>query len=325
MKQASITGWGTYVPEKILTNADLEKMVDTSSEWIIQRTGIEKRYIAAPQEFSSDLAIKAVQDLQKKYNKSVSDVDFIIVASSTPDFFFPSLAAQVQHGLEIRSAGAIDVSAACAGWTYGLILANSLINSGAFKKILVIGAEVLSKTIDYADRAVCILFGDGAAATLVEAIEGESDFLGTHCGSDGSFGSILYRNAVSTKMNNHPIIADHKVHQDGLKVFKWAVTNIQKSILALLEKSNYSLDKIDWFVPHSANLRMIEAICQGLEFPIERTLVSVCNYGNTSTASIPLAIVEGIKAKAFKKGDIVLVYGFGGGLVHAGCIIKWNI
>jgi 3-oxoacyl-[acyl-carrier-protein] synthase III len=325
MKHASITGWGRYIPEKILTNHDLEKMIDTSDEWIIQRTGIKKRHIASPQEFSSDLAIKAVQDLQKKYNKSVSDVDFIIVASSSPDFFFPSIAAQVQHGLEIKSAGAIDVSAACAGWTYGLIMANSLINSGSFKKILVIGTEVLSKTIDYTDRTVCILFGDGAAATLIEGIEGEGDFLGVHCGSEGACGPLLYRNAVSSTINNTPIISDHKVHQDGLKVFKWAVSNVQINILKLLDKYNYTLDQIDWFVPHSANLRMIEAITKGLNFPMERTLESVSDYGNTSSASIPLAVYEGIKAKKLKKGDVILIYGFGGGMVHAGCIIKWNI
>jgi 3-oxoacyl-[acyl-carrier-protein] synthase-3 len=325
MKQAAITGWGFFVPVKELTNSDLEKTLETSDEWIIQRTGIRKRHISGPDEFASDLAVKAVDDLKKRYNKSVEDVDFIIVASSTPDFFFPSIASLVQNAHGIKNAGAIDISAACSGWSYGLILANSLISSGTFKKILVIGAEVLSKSIDYSDRNVCILFGDGAAVTLIEASDASGDFIGSHCGSDGSAGNLLYRSALSNHMNGLPVITDGRVHQDGKRVYKWAVSHVQEGVQQLLKKYNYTLDQIQWFVPHSANLRMIEAISEGLNISMNKTLTSIEEYGNTSSVSIPFALYEGVRAGKLKKGDIVLLYGFGGGMVHAGCIFRWNL
>lgn len=319
-----LTGIGSYLPFKKLTNSDLEKIVDTNDEWIIQRTGIQKRHVARDDEFTSDLAVNAVMEMQEKFKLEVKDVDFILLGTSTPDFFFPSTAAIVQSKLGIEKCGVLDISAACAGWAYGLVLANGLILSKMAKKVLVIGAETLTKTIDYSDRTTCILFGDGASAAMVEKSDNTSSFYGFNYGSDGSNGDILYRNAVSNKMNGIDIFSDGKVHQDGRKVFRWAVENVKNEVNLLCAKSKISLAEIDWFVPHSANLRIIEKICDAIEFPLEKTLTSVEDFGNTSTASIPIAIAKAYNNNRIKKGDKILAYGFGGGMVHAGCIFEWT-
>ncbi|MFJ6206808.1 ketoacyl-ACP synthase III [Bacillus pumilus] len=324
MSKARITAIGTYVPEKKLTNFELEQKVETSNDWIIQRTGIHERRITRSDEFTSDLCVSAVKDLMHRYNKKVEDVDMIIVATSTPDFPFPSVSSIIQDQLNINQAGAIDLSAACAGFVYALHTANGLISSGLHKKVLVIGADTISKITDYADRSTCILFGDGAGAVLVERDEQSNDFIGFHLGSDGRGAQHVYRSGLSKKVNDIELIDTQCLVQNGREVFRWVVRNIPDSIRKILEKTQTSLDQVDWFIPHSANLRLIEPICEKLEYSLEKTLYSLVNYGNTSAATIPLALDLGIREGKVKNGDRVLMYGFGSGLVHAGQLLEIN-
>lgn len=321
---ARITAIGTYVPGKKLTNFDLEQMVETNNEWIIQRTGIQERRIAHPDEFTSDLCVSAVKDLMKRYNKKVEDVDMIIVATSTPDFPFPSVSSIIQNRLNISQTGALDISAACAGFVYALHTAHSFIASGLHKKILVIGADALSKITDYTDRSTCILFGDGAGAVLVERDDTSKSFIGFHLGSDGSGAQHVYQSGLSSKVNDIELIDTQYLVQNGREVFRWVVRNVPYSIRQLLEKTQMDLDQVDWFIPHSANLRLIEPICEKLEYPLEKTLYSLVKFGNTSAASIPLALDLGIREGKVKNGDRVLMYGFGSGLVHAGQLLEIN-
>lgn len=321
---ARMTAIGTYVPEKRLTNFDLEQIVETSNDWIIQRTGIEERRIAGPNEFTSDLCVFAVEDLMKRYNKKVDDVDMIIVATSTPDFPFPSVSSIIQNRLNIPGTGAIDVSAACAGFVYALHTANSYIASGLHKKVLVIGAETLSKITDYTDRSTCVLFGDGAGAVLIERDERSNRFIGFHMGSDGSGAQHVYRTGLAKQVNNIELVDTQYLVQNGREVFRWVVRNVPDNIRHILDKAHMSLDEVDWFIPHSANLRLIEPICEKLNYPLEKTLYSLVNYGNTSAATIPLALDLGIREGKVKNGDKVLMYGFGSGLVHAGQLLEMN-
>ncbi|MGG0249270.1 ketoacyl-ACP synthase III [Peribacillus frigoritolerans] len=323
--KARITAIGSYVPEKRLTNKDLEKMVETNDEWIVKRTGIKERRIAHEEEFTSDIGYKAVKDLMERYDKSVEDVDMIIVCTFTPDFNTPSVASLVQAKLGIKNTGAIDLNAACAGFTYGLHVANGLVTSGLNKKILVIGADTLSKLMDYEDRATCILFGDGGGAVLVEYDEKQPSFLSSHLYSEGEGGKHLYSTNLSTRINGEELNDSGNLVQNGREVYKWAVTTVPKGMQTVVKNAEYQLNDVDWFVPHSANLRMIESICERSGFPIERTLYSLVEYGNTSSATIPLSLEIGIKEGKLRGGEKVLLYGFGGGLAQAGLLIDWTL
>lgn len=323
--KAKITALGSYVPEKRLTNEDLENMVDTNNEWIIQRTGMKERRIAAENEFSSTLALKAVDNLIKRYKKDVSDVDCIIVATSTPDYTFPNVASQIQKHFQIKQTGAIDLNAACAGFTYGLHVANGLITSGLHRKILFVAAETMSKITDYTDRTTCILFGDGAAAVLVERDDEMPGFIASHMGTYGEGGNHVYSTNLSTTMQGQPLNPSGMLVQNGREVYKWASRTLPLGINELLNKAGLKKDDIDWFIPHSANLRMIESICEKSEISLEKTLTSVEYLGNTSSVSIPLAMQIGIDEGKIKRGDTLLAYGFGGGLTHAGVILKWGV
>lgn len=323
--KARITAIGSYVPERILTNADLEATVDTSDEWIVQRTGIRERRIAPPDVFTSELCVKAVQNMVEQYRVSVEDVDMILVATTTPDFPFPSVACLVQERFGIPSAGALDISAACAGFVYALNLANGLITSGLNRKVLVIGGETLSKVTDYTDRTTCILFGDGAGAVLVERDEGRPGFLHSASGSDGRAGIHLYRTGISDRLNGVRLSGEGNIVQNGREVFKIAVSTLNREIPKLMQEAGMSLDELDWFVPHSANIRIIQAVCERIGFPMEKTLFSAEYYGNTSSATIPLALHQGIREGKLKKGDTVLLYGFGGGFVHSASLVTWTV
>ncbi|MCY9139424.1 ketoacyl-ACP synthase III [Peribacillus frigoritolerans] len=323
--KARITAIGSYVPEKRLTNKDLEKMVETNDEWIVKRTGIKERRIAHEEEFTSDIGYEAVKDLMERYDKSVEDVDMIIVCTFTPDFNTPSVASLVQAKLGIKNTGAIDLNAACAGFTYGLHVANGLVTSGLNKKILVIGADTLSKLMDYEDRATCILFGDGGGAVLVEYDEKQPSFLSSHLYSEGEGGKHLYSTNLSTRINGEDLNDSGNLVQNGREVYKWAVTTVPKGMQTVMKNAEYQLNDVDWFVPHSANLRMIESICERSGFPIERTLYSLVGYGNTSSATIPLSLELGIKEGKLRGGEKVLLYGFGGGLAQAGLLIDWTL
>jgi 3-oxoacyl-[acyl-carrier-protein] synthase III len=323
--KARITGIGTYVPDKILSNDDLEKMVDTNDEWIVQRTGIRERRIAADNEFTSDLCVKAVQNLVERYPVTIDDVDFIIVNTITPDFQSPSVASHIQGRLGIPHTGSIDINAACAGFTYALHLANGLITSGLHKKILVIGADTLSKITNYEDRTTCILFGDGAGCALVEYDEEKPSFISSHLGTNGKGGKHVYSSYLAGTMDGEEINNIGKLVQNGREVYKWAVTTVPEGMEQLMKDSGYVLDDVNWFIPHSANLRIIESICEKSKYPFEKALTSQEYCGNTSSATIPLALDLAIREGKLQSGNLLLLYGFGAGLTHAGQLIKWTV
>ena len=325
ISKARITAIGSYVPEKRLTNRHLEELVETNDEWIIQRTGIKERRIASDTEFTSDISIKAAQNLMERYDKSLDDVDMIIVCTMTPDFKTPSVSALVQAKLGLKNTGAIDLNAACSGFTYGLHMANGLITAGLNKKILVIGAETFSKILDYSDRSTCILFGDGGGAVLVEYDEENPSFIESYMGTNGELAHNLYFTDLSTQMFGNELAVNGFVNQNGREVYKWAVNTVPKGMKALMEKAGFEKDDVDWFVPHSANLRIIESICSRNGLPLERTIYSLEYYGNTSAASIPLSLDKGVREGKIKPDDKLLLYGFGGGLTHAGMLINWSI
>jgi 3-oxoacyl-[acyl-carrier-protein] synthase-3 len=317
---ARIAAFGMSAPDRVLSNADFEKMVDTSDEWIVQRTGIHERRAVNDDEYSSHLAIRAVEDLlASSPSISLDSIDYIIAASTTPDYVYPSLSAMLQahYGLRL-SVGAIDISAACAGFAYGINLACGLIASGQCNRVLVVASEALTRTIDYTDRATSILFGDGAGAAVVER-SGQPSIFGMDAGADGTAGAFLYRTNVRVDING-TIDPSRLLRQNGREVYRWVLANVPNAIARILDRSGLTMDDIDWFVPHSANERMIEALNKRLGFPMERTLLSIGYYGNTSAASIPLALVPALRDGRVKSGDKLLLIGFGGGLVNAGCV-----
>ncbi|CAM3852081.1 ketoacyl-ACP synthase III [Bacillus paramycoides] len=323
--KSRITAIGTYVPNQILSNYDLEKIVHTNDEWIVQRTGMKERRIAGEEEYSSHLAIKAIENLCTTYKKSLEDIDCIIVATTTADYVFPSVACQIQQYFNIPHTLAFDLNATCAGFTYGLHVGNSLITAGAHNKVLVVATETLSKVTDYTDRTTCILFGDGAGAILLEKDENKPSFIAAHMGTNGEGGIHLYRTNLSTTMNSTPLQTNEKIVQNGREVYKWAVRTVPHGIKELLHTANLQIDDIDWFIPHSANLRMIESICEKSKISIQKTLTSVEYMGNTSSVSIPLALDLARKEGKLNNGDTLLLYGFGGGLTHLGLIVAWDL
>lgn len=320
---SKITAFGSYAPEKILDNKYFEGIIDTNNEWIVSRTGIHERRVVAEGQFTSDLAVEAIKNLQERSGKSIEDVDYIIVSTTTPDQVMPNVASQIQRKLGINNAGCNDIYAACAGMVYGLQLGNGLIASGAYKKILVVGAESLSRVTDYTDRATCLLFGDAAGVMLLEP--GENEFLAFNSGTNGDYGQDLYLSHKKDHMNGHPIKPNSMIVQNGRQVFKWVVSNIPVKIHELVAKAGLELDDIDYIIPHSANLRIIEAISKELNYPMDRIPESISMNGNTSSASIPLAIAKAQADGRIKKGQTLLLIGFGGGLTFAGTIIKWGL
>jgi 3-oxoacyl-[acyl-carrier-protein] synthase-3 len=320
---ARFSALGVYLPPKRLTNFDLEKMVDTSDEWIRQRTGIKERRLAEKNVYTSDLAVLAVKNLAERSGIEIDDVDLIIVSTLTSDFLTPSTAARVQGTLGIRNAGVIDVNAACAGFVYGLGIANALITVGQHSKVIVIAADVLSKITDYTDRNTCVLFGDAAAAALVERNDEYPGFLAAHCTSDGELGEKLYCPGLSMTMNGRPTNPKKVLFQDGKAVYTWAISTVPDGMNQLLAKAGMTVDDLDWFIPHSANLRMVKSICKRLGIPMKKTLTSIEEFGNTSSVTIPLALDLAIKSGKIKRGDKLALYGFGGGLTQAGVIVEW--
>lgn len=325
VSRAELTAIGSYVPERKITNEELERLVDTNNEWIVRRTGIEIRHMAAEDEYCSDLAIAAVRDMLDRFPVEARDIDAILVATTTPDTPFPSVAARVQAAYGIARCLAIDVNAACAGFVSALQMANGLILTGAYRKVLVIGAETLTKITDYTDRSTCILFGDGAAAVLVETAT-VGAFLASNASTDGEGGPHVYcgglnaaYGAVEGQTN------EGKLVQNGREVYKWALSKVPDGVRSLLDAAGLDAGSLDWLVPHSANLRMIEAICERLDLPVERSLESVVRNGNTSAASIPLALDAAYKEGKLQDGQLVALYGFGSGLTQSGLLLRWTI
>jgi 3-oxoacyl-[acyl-carrier-protein] synthase-3 len=321
---AKVTAIGGYVPDRVLTNDDLSRIVDTNDEWIVQRTGIRERRIGAPDQYTSDLCVAAVDNMLARYPVTVHDADLILVATHTPDYPFPSVACQVQARFGIAKAGAVDLNATCAGFVYALHIANGLIVSGLHRKVLVIGADNMSRITDYTDRTTCILFGDGAGAALVERSP-EPSFLAAHQVSDGTGGIHIYRTGIRSEMNGKTLNDSKLLVQNGRELYKWAVQTVPQGMLALLDKAGFPMESVDWFIPHSANLRMVESICEKSGFPIAQTLTSMVRYGNTSAASIPLALSDAASSGRIKTGDTLLLYGFGGGLTQAGLLLRWAL
>lgn len=322
-----IAGTGSYLPEKILTNSDLEQMVDTTDEWIVSRTGIRERHIASSDEATSDLATEAGRAALQMAGVDPADLDLIIVATLTPDHHFPSTAGFVQRNLGAARAAAFDLEAACTGFIYALTVGDLFIRSGTYRKILVIGAEVLSKFLNWEDRETCVLFGDGAGAAVL--IPGENDgrgIISTHLHSDGTMAELLYAPAGVSRMPITKEAIDQKlntVKMKGNEVFKMAVTRLSGVVDEVMEANGLSEEDIDFLVPHQANLRIIKATARKLKLPMEKVIVTVDRHGNTSAASVPLALDEAVRGKRIKKGDSVLLEAFGGGFTWGAALIRW--
>ncbi|WEZ08198.1 beta-ketoacyl-ACP synthase III [Priestia flexa] len=309
---AGVIGIGRYVPEKILTNFDLEKMVDTSDEWIRTRTGIQERRIAADNEDTSDLAYKAAVNALENANISAEDLDMIIVATVTPDQPFPTVSCMLQEKLGAKKAAAYDVSAACAGFMYGVITAKQFIETNAYKNVLVVGVEKLSKITDWNDRNTAVLFGDGAGAVVVGPVSEGRGILSFELGSDGTGGKHLYQ-------DEH----DHII-MNGREVFKFAVRQMGESAINVLDKAGLSKEDVDFLIPHQANIRIMEASRQRLDLPEEKMSKTIQYYGNTSAASIPISIVHELEQGKIKDDDLLVMVGFGGGLTWGAIAIKWG-
>ncbi|MGZ9585240.1 beta-ketoacyl-ACP synthase 3 [Paenibacillus marinisediminis] len=328
---AYISAFGTYVPEHVLTNAYFESIVDTNDEWITQRTGMKERRKAAPHEYASDLGCQAVRQMETNYPGCLQNVDAILVATSTPDTFFPNTAALIQAKLGLSNCFTLDISNACAGFVSSMQLALGLLDSGMHKKVLVIGSETLTKTVDYTDRSSCILFGDGAGAIMLEQAahqaqdSGKPAFIASYAVTQGDLRGAVYRSACADRIGNESILDHGMLVQNGREVYKWALSQIPQGVTQLLQAADMSIQDIDLFVPHSANLRMIESICDRAEIPMDRTLTSMQKCGNTSAASIPLAIQQGIEDGRVQTDKLMLLYGFGGGLSQAALLVRWTL
>ncbi|WP_419891984.1 beta-ketoacyl-ACP synthase III [Paenibacillus xylanexedens] len=326
LRPVGIIGTGKYVPEKILTNSDLEKMVDTNDEWIVSRTGIKERHIAAPDQATSDLAYEAAIEALESAGMTGSDLDLIIVATITPDSSFPSTACILQDKLGAKGAAAFDLSAACSGFVYGLASATSFIQSGMYNNALVIGADCLSRITDYTDRNTCVLFGDGAGAVVVGEVPEGRGFKAFDLGAEGAGGSLLQMEGGGSRL---PATAEtvenkkHYINMNGREVFKFAVRVMGTATIEVLRKAGMERTDVDLFVPHQANIRIIQSAMQRLELPEEKVVVNVDKYANTSAASIPLALVEAAEEGRMKAGDTVLMVGFGGGLTWGASVLVW--
>lgn len=323
--RARIVALGSYAPKKILTNADIEKIVDTTDQWIIDRTGIRERHVAADSEAASDLALKASKQALKNAGLRPRDVDVIILASVSTDSPFPSTACVLQSKLGAKNAFAFDINAACSGFVYGLQLADMYIQTGMAKTILLVGAEVLTKFVDWEDRSTCVLFGDGAGAAVITASNsgGVIDIL---MRSDGTVGDLIHIPGGGSAMppSEQTILKkQHYMKMKGNELFKFAVTNLEKTANDLLKRNNLKTSDITMLVPHQANLRIIQATAKRLNLPMERVFVNLERYGNTSAASIPLALDEAVSTLRIRKDDIIMLEAIGAGVTWAAALMKW--
>ncbi|MFL6559819.1 MAG: beta-ketoacyl-ACP synthase III [Bacillus sp. (in: firmicutes)] len=308
--KAGIVGIGRYLPEKIVTNKDLEKIMDTSDEWIRTMTGIEERRIAADDVNSSDMAFEAAKQAIKDAGITAEEIDLILVATVTPDTPFPSVACRIQERLGAKKAAAMDVSAACAGFMYGIVTAKQFIETEVYKYVLVVGVEKLSKVTDWSDRNTAVLFGDGAGATIIGPVSENRGILSFELGADGTGSKHLYQ--------------DEYIIMNGREVFKFAVRQMGESCINVLEKAGLTKDDVDFLIPHQANIRIMEASRQRLELPVEKMSKTINKYGNTSAASIPISIVEDIEEGRIKDDDLIVMVGFGGGLTWGAIAIRWG-
>ncbi len=327
LKTVGIIGVGAYLPERVMTNFDLEKIVETNDEWIRTRTGIQERRIAADNEACSDLAYNAAIKALEDSNTKPEDLDLIIVATITPDYPFPATAALLQRRLGATKAGAFDLEAACSGFVYGIATGSNFIATGAYKKVLVIGAEVLSRILDWEDRNTCVLFGDGAAAVVLGEVEEEYGIKGYHLGAKGDIERVLYQPAggsIEPASVDSVKARQHFIKMQGPDVFKFAVKALPDGLEKSLEKSGMDASELDLVVPHQANMRIIQSAAKRFDIPVDKFHINLHKYGNTSSASVGIALAEAVELGKIKKGDNIAMVGFGAGLTYAACIVKWS-
>ena len=326
MTRARIAGIGAYAPKRILTNHDLEKMVDTSDEWIVQRTGVRERRIADEGEAPSDLGLRAAQQALDRADVEAEEVDFIVVGTTMGDMLFPTTANLLQHRLGCRSAGSVDVYAACSGSIYSLSIGSQYIETGKYRTVLCVGAECLSRLTDYTDRATCILLADAAGAVVLRPATGESGILDVDLYSDGRYGDLLIQPAGGSRSPATHETVDRRLHfakMKGNEVFKVAVRMFEECAQRILERNGFKAEDIDVFVPHQANLRIIEAAVKRLKLPMDRVVVNVDRYGNTGAASVYVALEEAWAGQRLKPGDLVLLAAFGGGFTWGAALLRW--
>ena len=326
MRRAKITGTGAYAPERVLTNAELEKMVETNDAWIQQRSGIRERRIVDDKEATSDLAIHAARQALEHANLTPHDIDFIVVGTTTPDMFFPSVGNIVQHRLGFRRVGSVDLLAACAGSVYSLSVGAQYIETGKYRRVLCIGAETLSRITDFTDRGTCVLLADAAGAAVLEASEDGSGIIDTDLYSDGQFADLLYMPGGGSRNPATHETVDARMHyarMKGSEVFKVAVRMFVDCAQTILSRHGMTAADIDLFIPHQANLRIIEAAAKRVGLPMEKVFVNVDRYGNTGAASVYVALEEAVAAGRVKRGDTLLLAAFGGGFAWGAALVQW--
>ncbi len=326
MTRARITGVGAYAPKRVLTNADLEKMVATSDEWIVQRSGIRERHIADDSEATSDLAFRAAQQALERANLVPEDVEFIAVGTTTPDMIFPSVGNILQHRLGCKRAGSVDLLAACAGSVYSLAVGAQFVQTGKYRRVLCVGAETLSKITDFTDRGTCVLLADAAGAAVLEASPDDSGIIDFDLYSDGQYWELLYMPGGGSRHPTTHETVDKRMHyakMKGSEVFKVAVRMFAECTERILTRNGFGAKDVALFIPHQANLRIIEAAVKRVHLPMDRVFVNVDRYGNTGAASVYVALEEALAAGRIKKGDLVLMAAFGGGFAWGACLIRW--
>jgi len=325
MKSAKITGIGSAVPDKVLTNEDMAKFVDTSDEWIRTRTGIRERRVADENTSSSDLALTAVKKALAMAKSDPSEIELIIVGTSTPDTLFPSTACIIQGKIGAVNAAAFDVSAACSGFNYALTAAHAFFMTGNYKKALVVGTDTLAKYLDWTDRGTCVLFGDGAGAVVLEACDEGHGMLADHLSADGKGAASLVMPGGGSRDPRPKSEKERCIRMEGKEVFKFAVKALETSLITALEKAGLTTKDVDLLIPHQANIRIIDHTIKKLSIPAEKVFINLHKYGNTSAASIPLALDEAYRDGRVKKGDIIALVGFGAGLTTGANILKWEV
>jgi 3-oxoacyl-[acyl-carrier-protein] synthase-3 len=321
MIYSKIVGTGRYLPEKVLTNFDLEKMVDTTDEWIRTRTGVERRHAVAPDQTTSDMCVEAAKTAMESAGVGPEDIDFVAIGTTSPDLIFPNVATLVQHRLGIPACPAIGMEAACTSFIYALTTVDKFIKAGEVKCALVIGAECITKLVDWKDRNTCVLFGDGAGAVIVKPSD-EPGILTTHLGADGQYKELLYYPVGASNNLAKAGTDEASIMMTGKEVFKVAVSKLGDVALQALESAGIDKDELDWLVPHQANIRIIQATAKRLGLPMEKVIVTVQDHGNTSAASVPMALDVGIRDGRIKPGQLVLMEAFGGGFTWGSILMR---
>lgn len=322
MIYSKIAGTGRYLPERIMTNVELEKMVDTTDEWIRTRTGVERRHVATEDQTTSDLCVEAARVAMEDAGITADDIDLIVVGTTSPDLIFPNIATLVQHRLGIHGCPAFSIEAACTGFLYALTTTDKFIRAGETKCALVIGAEIITKLIDWTDRTTCVLFGDGAGAVIVKPSQ-EPGIISCHLGADGQYKDLLYYPVGASKDLHKAGVGDSKILMKGNEVFKVAVRTLGKVAQEALDANGIDKDDLDWLIPHQANLRIIQATAKRLGMPMEKVIVTVQDHGNTSAASVPMALDVAVRDGRVQRGHLILLEAFGGGFTWGSVLMRY--